>query len=300
MPEQRTILVAGASGFIGRRLIDRLLSRKEQLRCVARRPGDMPAEVETLAGDLQDPAFLASTLEGVDTAYYLVHSLAAGSRAYPERDREIAAAFAAAGREAGLQRLIYLSGLGEGGDLSSHLRSRQEVAEVLREGFPPTTVLRAAIIIGRGGASYELLRFLVKTQPVLPEFRGLETRCQPIAVADVITYLAGCLDEPRTAGQSFDIGGPEILTYRQMLDEFAAVADTTNLYLPVPIFLPRPAAGLLGLLSAVDADLAEALLEGVDNEVVCTENRIHQLIPQTLTSYAEAVRSALAEESGSD
>jgi uncharacterized protein YbjT (DUF2867 family) len=167
------------------------------------------------------------------------------------------------------------------------------VADILCSGTYQTTVLRAAIIIGAGGASFEILRFLVKTQLLLPEIEWLATRCQPIAVTNVVNYLVGCLDDERTAAQSFDIGGPEILTYREMLEIFAEVAHTKNLFLPIPGYTPRIAASLIGALSSINSNVALALLEGMANEVICTEGRIRQLIPQRLVPYADAVRKAL-------
>lgn len=297
MDRQAKILIAGASGFIGRRLVARL-SQQLPLRCLSRRdPPAGTANLEYCRADLCDPASLAAALRGSETVYYLVHSLDAGVGRLAEKDRRAAGNFVVAAEAAGVRRVIYLSGLGEGdGALSEHLQSRHEVAEILSAGRFQTTVLRAAIIIGAGGSSFEMLRFLVKTQPMLPDPPQLDTLCQPIAVENVINYLVGCLQQGKTAGKSFDIGGPEVLSYREMLKQMAVVAQTFNLYWPVPLFSSRLASRLIGLFSAVDADVAQALLNSLSQQVVCQENRIRELLPQQLLSYRQAVESAFAEK----
>jgi len=291
-----SVLIAGATGFIGHHLSRKLTESGYTLRGLSRRKSHPSAGVEWVEADLLQPATLPEALHGIDTVYYLVHSLDAGVEHFADRDREAAGNFTDAADKAGVRRVIYLSGLGHAqAALSEHLRSRGEVAAILRQGSFATTVLRAAIIIGAGGASYELIRFLVKTQPVIPDLKGLETRCQPIALSNVIGYLAGCLREEKTTGDTFDIGGPQILSYRQMLEGFARAAGDVNLFLPVPFFSSRLTAWMLGLLSPVKAETALALLQGLDNEVICRENRIRDLIPQALIPYEQAVRMALAE-----
>jgi len=257
--------------------------------------------VEVFRGDLLQPDTLPGALEDVDTVYYLVHSLDAGEEQFVERDCQAAGNFVTAAEAVGIRRVIYLSGLGEPGDeglLSQHLKSRHEVSDILSAGRFATTVLRAAIIIGAGGASFEILRFLVKTQPVLPDIPELATRCQPIAVADVIGYLADCLAEERTAGETFDIGGPEVFSYRDMLEEFARAVGEVNLFLPTPFFSPQLTALFVGALSSQDSNTVLALLKGLGNEVVCLDNRIQKLLPRKLTPYADAVAMAMAERTG--
>ncbi len=296
MPMKPKILVTGATGFIGRRLVKKLLAEDYPVRCLSRQHQTaLPEGVETAVADLLDPDTLTYTLNGIDTAYYLVHSLDAGEHDFAKKDRAAAQNFVAAAERAKVRRVIYLSGLGAHEAVSEHLRSRHEVGEILQQGNFATTVLRAAIIIGAGSSSFDILRFLVRTQPVIPDLSGLQTRCQPIAVDNVIHYLAGCLTVEATAGQTFDIGGPDILSYREMLEHLASVAGQVNLYFPTPVFSAWLTSKLIGLLSPVKSEVVLALLKGLDNEVVCREDRIQKLLPEPLIPYNEAVALALAE-----
>lgn len=294
---QGTVLVTGANGFIGRRLVRALLDEGVKVRCMVRRRGEQPPEVETAVADLLDASSLAPAFEGIHTAYYLVHSMAGGRTGFEERDRLAAANFVAAADRAGVKRVIYLGGLGETGDtLSEHLASRLEVATMLKAGSYQTTVLRAAVIIGAGGASFEMIRSLVERLPFMIVPRWVETSCQPIAVGDVIRYLTGCLSETETAGGTFDIGGPEILSYRLMMERFAAIEGKKLLILPVPFLTPKLSSYWVGLITPVKPSISMPLIEGLANEVICRDNRIRDLIPLQLTSYDEAVRTALEEE----
>ncbi|PLX84600.1 MAG: NADH-binding protein [Desulfuromonas sp.] len=298
MEPSRRVLVTGATGFIGRRLVEALLKEGFVVRCLSRRAeeGFAPG-AEGVMGDLLEPASLEGALKDVDTAYYLVHALGEGREGFRRRDREAAENFVAAAEEAGLRRTIYLGGLGESGNhLSEHLASRLEVAETLRKAAFPVTVLRAAVIIGAGGASYEILRSLVRRLPLLAIPTAIDTRCQPIAVEDVIAYLVGCLKDERTAGQTFDIGGPEVLSYHEMLERLARVAGTLNLYLPLPLLPVRLFAYGVALATPVKASVAIPLIEGLKNEVVCRDERIRELLPLSQTPFDEAVRRALTEE----
>lgn len=291
-----TVLITGASGFIGRRLTPLLHSRGYRMRCMSRSASLAGLEgVETVQGDMLTPLSLPAILEGVDTAFYLVHSMAGGRAGFERRDREAAENFVRAAERAGVRRVIYLGGLGETGDeLSEHLRSRLEVAEILRSGSFATTFLRAAVIIGAGGASFEMVRFLVERLPLMITPRWVNTRCQPIAVADVITYLAGCLADERTSGRTFDIGGPEVLTYRAMMERFAAIEGRTLYILPVPVLSPKLSSYWVGLITPVPPSVSMPLIEGLKNEVICRDTAIRELIPCALTGYDEAVRQALA------
>jgi len=294
-----TVLVAGASGFIGQRLVRALVAEGVQVRCLVRRDVPLPAGVQAVSGDLLKPDTLPTALHGVDTVYYLVHSMAAGRFNFEKRDRWAAENFTRAATRAGVRRVIYLGGLGEtGAELSEHLRSRMEVGEILQGGGFATTLLRAAVIFGAGGASFEMIRSLVEHLPIMITPRWVDTRCQPIAVDDVIRYLTGCLHEERTTGETFDIGGPEILTYREMMERFAAIEGRWLLIIPVPVLTPQLSSYWVGLITPVKPSIAMPLIEGLANEVVCRENRIRELLPFPLTPYDEAVRIALAEERG--
>lgn len=257
----------------------------------------MPAGIEQVIGDMLEPATLTCPLEGIETVYYLVHSMSGGRAGFERRDREAADNFTVAAEKAGVRRVIYLGGLGEtGDDLSEHLKSRLEVAEILKSGKFATTFLRAAVILGAGSASFELVRGLVNRLPVMITPRWVSTRCQPIAVNDVISYLTGCLEDERTAGRTFDIGGPDILTYREMMERFAALEGKKLIIIPVPVLTPRLSSYWVALFSPVPPAVSMPLIEGLGNEVICRENSIRELIPLLLTSYDEAVRQALADE----
>lgn len=291
------ILVTGAGGFVGRRLVRELLRRGYRVRCMDRHPGSQPAGVEQVQADLLQPESLMAAFAGVSAAYYLVHSMGRGREDFAEQDRRAARNFVAAAEAAGVQRVIYLGGLGETGDnLSHHLASRLEVAHILQSGRFSTTFLRAAVIIGYGGASYEMVHSLVRRLPIMITPGWVSTRNQPIAVHDVIGYLAGCLEEPRTAGQTFDIGGPEVLTYREMMERFARVEGRFLRIIPVPVLTPKLSAYWVGLVTPVKAAIAIALIEGLKNEVICRDNRIRELLPIPLTPFDDALRTALAEQ----
>ena len=291
-----TVLVAGATGFIGQRLVRALLAAEVPVRCLVRRMVPLPVGVQIIKGDLLDPLTLPEALESVDTAYYLVHSMAEGRSGFELRDRQAAENFTRAATGAGVRRVIYLGGLGETGpELSGHLRSRLEVASILQGGGFATTFLRAAIIFGAGGASFEMIRSLVEHLPVMITPRWVSTKCQPIAVGDVIRYLVGCLHEERTAGGTFDIGGPDVLSYRDMMERFAAIEGRTLFIIPVPLLTPKLSSYWIGLITPVKPSIAMPLIEGLASEVVCRENRIRDLLPFPLTCYEEAVRIALAE-----
>ena len=295
----RKVLISGATGFIGRRLTRQLMADGWSVRCMVRRDtAGIPDGAETVQADMLQSATLVRALEGIDTAYYLVHAMSGGRSGFERRDRDAAENFVAAADKAGVRRVIYLGGLGEtGDDLSEHLKSRLEVADILKKGRFATTFLRAAIILGAGGASFEMVRSLVNRLPVMIVPRWVTTRCQPIAVDDVIAYLIGCLADDRTSGRTFDIGGPEVLTYKEMMERFGRI-EGKNLYiLPVPVLTPKLSSYWVGLITPVPPSVSMPLIEGLKNEVVCRENSIRDLISLRLTPYDDAVRMALAAES---
>ena len=294
---QAKILVNGATGFIGKRLVSALLGEGIAVRCMTRRPdAGIPSAAETVIGDLLDRSSLDEAFRGIDIAYYLVHAMSGNRAGFERRDREAAENFVAVAKKHGLKRVIYLGGLGKEGDnLSEHLASRLEVAKILKGGAFQTTYLRAAVIIGAGGASFEMIRALVEKLPLMITPRWVSTRCQPIAVRDVVAYLAGCLKDERTAGRTYDIGGPEILSYREMMERFAEIEKRFIKIFPVPFLTPKLSSYWVGLITPVKPSISMPLIEGLGNEVICHDDEIRKILPVPLTSYDEAVRIALAE-----
>lgn len=301
------VLVLGATGFVGSRLVPELLRKGIRLRLLVRDPGkvaDLAAEgdVQIVRGDLLSGQGIADGLRDIHTAYYLVHSMGGRSifrnMEYAERDKTAAVNFMAAADAGGLKRVVYLGALGEEGEgLSEHLRSRAEIARIISSGRPAATILRAAIIIGAGGASFEMLRYLVERLPVMTCPRWIETRIQPIALRDVLAYLVGCLGNPETAGLTFDIGGPEVLTYRRMMQDYAEARGLARrIIFRVPFLTPLLSAYWVDLVTPVPSGVAHPLIEGLKNEVVCREDRIDEYVPIAKTPFKEAVRLAVSEE----
>lgn len=287
------ILVTGASGFVGSHLARALADEGHSVRAMTRRPDDYEGAGTPVAGDVGDPDTLPGVLRGVDVAYYLIHSL--DDDDFERKDAQSASAFAAAAAEAGVRRIIYLGGLGaEDGGLSPHLRSRRQVEKILRAGAVPVTVLRAAIIVGHGGVSWEITRQLVKNLPVMIAPRWVDTRTQPIALTDAIRYLVGVLDD-RATGETYEIGGPEVMTYAEMLQQAARVRN--GRYLPivsVPVLTPALSSLWIALVTDVDATTARNLIESMSTEVVVRDDRIRELLPGVPLAYDEAVEAALA------
>jgi uncharacterized protein YbjT (DUF2867 family) len=290
------VLVTGATGFVGGRLVPALLRAGHDVVAMVRDPAgyEGPSGVEVVQGDLLESGWEAA-LDGIDAAYYLVHSMGAGEE-FAERDRRAARNFADAASAAGVDRVVYLGGLGaEGDDLSEHLESRREVERVLGEGEYDLTVLRAAVIIGDGSLSFDLIRQLVARLPVMITPRWVRTPCQPIAIDDVVAYLVGILDVPETRADTFEIGGPEVMTYEAMLRETARLAGRREpVILPAPILSPGLSSRWLGLVTDVSTEVAVPLVKGLRNPVVVTDRRIESLVPIDRTPFETAVLRALS------
>ncbi|MEU4824195.1 SDR family oxidoreductase [Actinomadura sp. NPDC023710] len=282
--EGRTCLVTGASGYIGGRLVPELLAAGHRVRCMARsarRLRDQPwaDRVEIVEADATDPESSRRALEGVDVAYYLIHAIG-GNGGFAETDRRAARTFSGAAREAGVGRLVYLGGMEPEGELSPHLRSRAEVGRILLDSGVPTAWLRAAVIIGSGSASFEMLRYLTERLPVMVTPRWVRTRIQPIAIRDVLYYLVAAADLPADVNRGFDIGGPDVLTYVDMIRGYARAAGLKQrIILPVPVLSPRLSSLWVGGITPVPGALARPLVESLRNEVVCRENDLAEYVP---------------------
>jgi uncharacterized protein YbjT (DUF2867 family) len=302
-PSNRPILVVGATGYVGGRLVPLLASRGYRVRAMGRsleklncRPWARLPVVETVQGDVRDLSAFERAARGCRAAFYLVHSMIAEKKGYARADREGALNMAAVAAAHGLERIIYLGGLGDRDDqrLSHHLRSRHEVETILAAGPVPVTNLRAAMILGSGSASFEMLRYLVERLPVMIPPRWVKTPCQPIAIADVLDYLIGALENAATAGQTYDIGGPDVVTYRDLIRVYAQEAGLhPRLVITVPVLTPYLSAKWIHLVTPVPASIAQPLAEGLAIPVVCRDARILDLVPLKRTPVRKAIRTAL-------
>ncbi len=288
------VLVTGASGFIGGRLCPVLVEEGHDVRAMTRNPRDYGGAGKPVQGDVHDPESLATALEGCEVAYYLVHSL--DDPRFAARDAEAARTFAKAAADAGTRRIVYLGGLGnDSDDLSEHLRSRREVESLLGGSGVPVTTLRAGIVIGHGGISWEMTRQLVEHLPAMVAPRWVRTRCQPIAVADVVRYLVGVLAVPETEGRAFDIGGSEVLEYAEMMRRVAAIEGRRVPVVPVPLLTPGLSSRWLALVTDVDVQTGRSLIDSMANEVVVRDDSIRSLVPFTPADFDDAVLTALGE-----
>ena len=299
-PARSRVLVAGATGYIGRRLVAELVGAGHEVRCLARTPGKLDAEtwrasVDVVTGDVLDRESLDAAFRDVEVAYYLVHSI--GSDAdWQQRDRTAAENFRDAAAGAGVTQIVYLGGLGDdaGGSLSPHLASRHEVGRVLGSGPVPLTELRAAVVIGSGSASFEMLRHLTDVLPVMTTPRWVETRVQPIAVRDVLAYLTGVLGNADAFGRVFEIGGSDVVTYHQLMDLYAEVAGLpARIIIPVPVLSPRLSSLWVGLVTPIPADLARPLIDSLVNEVVVHDHSIDSVVPHRPIGCRDAIDLAL-------
>ena len=303
------IAVTGATGYIGTRLVPRLAAAGYRVRCLARSPRKLQDRtwysdpgIEVVKSDLDDPERLREQLDGCAVAFYLVHSLQSAGKNYAERDRAMAGRFAEAAGAAGVQRIIYLGGLGESSQaLSAHLESRREVERVLAAGLVPVTSFRAAIIIGSGSASFEILRYLAERLPVLVTPRWVRTECQPISVRNVLHYLVQSVAEPKTTGRVLEIGGPDVVTYQTLLQIMAEERGLPRrIIIPVPVLTPFLSSLWIHLVTPVSARMARPLAEGLRNRVVVQDDTASRLMPQRLLGVSESIRIALDAEARSD
>lgn len=301
--EQKSwVVVTGATGYVGNRLVPMLLDSGYKVRAVSRSLEKLKSRawanhpnVELAAAEMSDIESIRRVLQDCSTAYYFVHSMNSQTRNFAEKDREAVNNFVAAAEQKNVKRIIYLGGLGiADADLSKHLRSRHEVADILTRSKIPTTILRAAMIIGSGSTSFEILRYLVERLPVMITPRWVSTPCQPIAIRNVLYFLLGCLKDDATTGGIFDIGGPEVLTYAELMQIYAEEAHLTKRFIvPVPVFTPRLSSYWIHFVTPVPSYIARPLAEGLKNPVVCKDSRINDLLPQPLLDCRTAIRIAL-------
>jgi uncharacterized protein YbjT (DUF2867 family) len=294
-----SVLVIGATGYIGGRLVPELLAAGHRVRCLARTPAKLADrawhdDVEVVAGDVLDADSLAGAFDGIDVVHYLVHSMD-GKGDFSDRDRRAAANVREACAAAGVSQIVYLGGLGSADDdLSPHLQSRHEVGHVLADGPVPVTELRAAVIIGSGSASFEMLRHLTEVLPVMVTPRWVQTRCQPIAVRDILAYLVGVTGHPDAMGRILEVGGPDVLTYWEMMQLYAEVAGLRpRMVVQVPFLTPGLSSRWVGLVTPLPVGLARPLVDSLVNEVVVTDDAIRSIVPRRPMTMREAFEAAL-------
>ena len=300
---QKPILIIGATGYVAGRLIPLLLTSGYKLRAMGRsiekmadRPWGQDPSIELVKGDILDIDSLRNAVNGCGTIYYLAHSMISQKGNYRDADRIGAENMVQAATDKNEHHLIYLGGLGEihQKNISKHLISRNEVGQILMEGPVPTTVLRAAMILGSGSASFEILRYLAERLPVMVTPKWVRMPTQPISITNVLGYLKGCMEHPETRGKTFDIGGPDVVAYRDLFRIFAKEAGLpAPVMIPVPVLTPRLSSLWIHLVTPVPAAIAQPLTEGLSIPTTCTENRIAQIIPQELISCKEAIARAL-------
>ncbi len=292
------VLVTGATGYIGGRIVPRLLARGATVRCFARDSGRLHGRfegAEIVTGDVFEHDDLVRAMQGIDVAYYLIHSMTNSRGDFAASDRIAAKTFGDAAREAGVKRIIYLGGLGDPSkDLSHHLRSRQEVGEILRLSGVGVTEFRAAVIVGSGSASFEMMRYLTERLPVMVAPKWVDTRCQPIAIRDVLSYLVGELDQAREGNVIREIGGADAITYKEMMMRYAKIRGLTRRLIVVPFFTPRLSSAWIHLVTPIPSSIARPLVDGLMNEVVVNHDEARSEFPSiTPLGYDEAIEFAL-------
>jgi uncharacterized protein YbjT (DUF2867 family) len=296
--DRRLVLVTGATGYVGGRLLRRLEERGERVRCLTRRPEALRASglrTEVVPGDVLDPASVRAAMHGVDTAYYLVHSMGSSAR-FEHQDRRAARSFATAARDAGVRRIVYLGGLGSGDDLSRHLASRQEVGRILAAAGPETIEFRASIVIGSGSLSFEMLRKLVERLPVMITPRWVRTAAQPIAIDDVLDYLVAALDVAVDGSTAFEIGGADVTSYEGLMREYARQVGLRRLILPVPFLTARLSSLWLGLVTPIYARVGRSLIDSLPHETVVRDRSALRSFAVRPRGVRDAIAAALRNE----
>ena len=292
-------MVFGASGYIGTNLTPRLIEDGWQVRAAARHLAVLEARnwqgAELVEADALEPETLPAALKNIDVAFYLVHSMAAGSD-FAKLDIEAAKNFAAAAAEAGVKRVVYLGGLIPADPRSAHLKSRAETGDVLRHGAAPVTEIRAGMIVGPGSAAYEIIRDLVNYLPIMITPRWVQSRSTPIALDNLLDYLVGVARMPEAAGKIYDVGGPETLTYEQLMRQYGDIKGKRFWLLSLPVLTPRLSSYWLKLVTAVPTNIARALIDGLEHDVIADDEAIRGLIPLELMTFRESVEAALDAE----
>ncbi|MFW9811563.1 MAG: NAD(P)H-binding protein [Candidatus Thorarchaeota archaeon] len=301
------VLVLGSTGYVGSRLVERLIEQGYNVRAGWRTKSKLDEQpwkdypkVNPVKVDVLDIEQLKQALAGCDIVYYLIHSMYSGN-SFEELDRQAAENTIKAADEEDIKRIIYLGGLGEESDrLSRHLRSRKEVERILRSGKTPVTTFQAAMIIGPGSASFEIMRYLVNRLPVMITPEWVRTKTQPISIEDTIQYLVGCLTKSETLGETFDIGGPEVTTYQDLMTTYAFEAGLVKRFeFPIPLLTPSLSSYWVELVTPVRATIARPLIEGLSQETTCREHRIREIIPRKLLTIKESIQQTLLEIDGS-
>jgi uncharacterized protein YbjT (DUF2867 family) len=299
----KNVLVLGSTGYVGSKLIPRLLDQGYRVRAGWRTRSKLEVQswkahpnLEPVHVDVFNNDELKRAMQDCDVVFYLIHSMYSG-KDYEEMDRTAAKNIASLSEELGIKRIIYLSGLGKEGDnLSRHLRSRKEVDRILRTSKTPITTFQAAMIIGPGSASFEIMRFLVDRLPVMITPKWVRTKTQPISIEDTVLYLVRCLEKPETVGETFDIGGPEITTYHELMRAYAKeVGLARRIVFPIPLLTPELSSYWVNLITPIQASIARPLIAGLSQETICSENRIREIIPQKLLTIRESIHLTLSD-----